>query len=229
MAGTPKDRTTPTPGTAFGGWQAAQRHTTTAARGAVTRRAGYRGTACAGGYPGGGRRIPGAAGYPAGGYVRGATGRTWRGGYQGGRIYPAAGYRGKRGGCSPNVGGYRARGYLRRRGRATCAGAYTGRAIPGARLPPTGGGRRRGGTATPAGYRAERWRSERAACDGYTPSEITVDGYPGGATGGWGAKKYFCRGGYRGQNPGGYPLRAYIRSLFRAARRGYFLDKTAEK
>ena len=141
----------PYPQHSFGGRQAgaAAHHHGGAGRGYPA--GGLPGHSQRGRLPRWGRRIPGAAGYPAGGYVRGATGRTWRGGYRGGRIYPAAGYRGKRGGCSPNVGGYRARGYLRWSGRATCAGAYTGQGYTWSAATPAGGGRRRGGTAAPSG------------------------------------------------------------------------------
>ena len=166
----------------------------------------------------------GQGGYPAGGYVRGATGRTWRGGYRGGRI-PGGGATGANGaavaptwaatgrGATPAArAGYLCRGVYR--------AGYTGSAA-------TPGGRRQaarrhsypGGAATPAGYRAERWRSERAACDGYTPSEITVGGYPGGATGGRGAKKYFLPGRLPGAKSRRLPLTRIYKKPF-LGRRG---------
>ena len=135
-AGTPKDRTTPTPSTASAGGRRARRHTTTAARGAAIRRAGYRSIASASGYPGG-AAYTGQGGYPAGGYVRGATGRTWRGSYRGGRI-PGGGATGANGaavaptwaatgrGASSGGEGYLCRGVYR-------AGLFRGAATPGGR------------------------------------------------------------------------------------------------
>ena len=151
MAGTPKDRTTPTPGT-----------------GAVRAADGRGGTLPGGagrGYPAGGlpghsqrgrlsrreQRIPGAVGYPAGGYVRGATGRTWRGGYRGGRI-PGGGAIGANRaavaptwaatgrGASSGGAGYLCRGVYRAglfRGAATRQRAAAGGAA--AQLPRRGG------------------------------------------------------------------------------------------
>ena len=140
------------------GWRTGAAAPYPAARGAASRRAGYRGTDCAGRLPGG-RRIPGAGGLP---------GRRLRPGRYGahvarrlpGRAYTRRrGYRGKQGGCSPNVGGYRARDYSGGRGGLPVPGRIPGGAIPGRGYPAAGGGRRRGGTAppggaaTPAGYR----------------------------------------------------------------------------
>ena len=220
MAGTPKDRTTPTPGTALGGRQAgaAAHHHGGAERGYPA--GGLPGHSLRGRLPRRGRRIPGAAGYPAGGYVRGATGRTWRGGYRGGRIYPAAGYRGKQGGCSPNVGGYRARatsggagglpvpgripgGLYRERGypRRAAAGGAAAQLPPAGRLPRRATGRNAGD---------QRGRLVTGIRHLRSPWAATPAGLPAGGA----QKNIFCRGGYRGQNPGGYPLRAYIRSPF---------------
>lgn len=177
------------------GRRGARRHSTPAARGAATR----------------GRRLPGhslrgaatrrRAAYigGAGVYRRAATsgalrGRTWRGGYRGG-VYPAA----------------RA-GYLYR-------GGVLGGAIPGAGYP-AGGGRRRGGTATPrrSGYPGvvpgANMAISGAACDGYTPLGVSAAATGRGGLPGGGAEIFFRRGGYGGENPSGYPLRAYIRSPF---------------
>ena len=75
-----------------------------------------------------------------------------------GRAYTRRrGYRGKRGGCSPNVGGYRARGCPRRRGGLPVPG-YGGGATPGRRggTPPGGAATRRRGRHTSPGRRLPR-------------------------------------------------------------------------
>lgn len=159
-AGTPKDRTTPTPGTAPAGRRGARRHSTPAARGAATR----------------GRRLPGhslrgaatrrRAAYigGAGVYRRAATSgalRGARGAAATGAAYTRRrGYRAKQGGCSPNVGGYRARGYPGGAGGLPIPGRRTGRGYTGGGLP---GGRRQAGAAAqlpPAG-RLPRRRTRR--------------------------------------------------------------------
>ena len=193
-----------------------------------------------------GGTLPGGAGrgYPAGGLpghsLRGAATRrraayTGRGGLSGGRLCPGRygahvaqrlpgraytrrrGYRGKRGGCSPNVGGYRARGYPGGAGGLPVPGRIPGGLYRERGYPPAAGGAaaqlpRR---ATGAG----NWRSERAACDGYTPFVITVGGYPAGLPGGRGAKKYFSPGRLPGAKPRRLPLTRIYKKPF-LGRRG---------
>ena len=150
-AGTPKDRTTPTPSTASAGGRRARRHTTTAARGAAIRRAGYRSIASASGYPGG-AAYTGQGGYPAGGYVRGATGRTWRGGLPG-REYTRRRAIGANGAAVAPTWAATGRGATPAGGAATYPGRLPGGAIPGRGLP--GGAARRHSyfrrAATPGG------------------------------------------------------------------------------
>lgn len=122
-----------------------------------------------------------------------------------GRAYTRRrGYRGKRGGCSPNVGGYRARGYPRRRGGLPVPG-YGGGAIPGRRGGTSPGGA--GGypaaraahhpraAATPAGYPGRRRGTVSSACDGFSPhlnpgGAATRRGYPGAGYRAAGEKKF---------------------------------------
>ena len=95
--------------------------------------------------------------------------------------------------------GYPCRGVYR-------AGLYRERAYPrraavgdaAAQLPPAGRLPRR---ATGVG----NWRSERAACDGYTPSEITVGGTPAGLPAGGAQKNIFAGAATGDKTPAATP------------------------
>lgn len=213
-AGTPKDRTTPTPGTAPAGRRgAAAQYPGGAGRGYPAAATGTQ--PAQGGYPAAGGVYRGRGRIPAGGYVRGATGRTWRVGYRGGRI-PGGGATGaNRAAVAPTWAATgrgatpAARASYLYRGAAYRTGLYRGAAAGG-----------RGGTATPGGggypggVPGVNMAISGAACDGYTPFGVSAAATGRGGLPGGGAEIFFRRGGYGGENPGGYPLRAYIRSPF---------------
>lgn len=172
-------------------------------RGSTRRRARLRGA----GLPTTGRRGRGGRHPKRGGY--GAhVGR----GYRARANTGAAGYRGKqaafRGKHGIFPGGYRARGATGGAGGYLCrGGAYTGARLPrrAARrhsLPPAG--------RLPGGCTPGEDHCFPAACDGFSPHQISVcvprRGYPAAR-----AKKYFFRGaGFCAGIPASRILRAYI-------------------
>lgn len=166
---------------------------------------GYR----AGRLPGGGRRIPGAARAAPGQLRPGRYGRTAGAATRGVR-FRAGWLPGHTGGFPGHTGRLPGAGLLG--WRAGYPGGYLCRGIPGRRATPAATGHTPGGAATPAARRLP------------VPGRL-----PGGLPGAAGAKNISGGAATGGKNPATALSRAYIEARSRQARRGYFLDKTAEK
>lgn len=185
---------------------------------------GYRGTACAGRLPGGGRRISGARAYTGGRLRPGRYGAHVARRLPGRRI-PGGGATG------PNRAAVAPTWAATGRGATPAAragylyrGGVPGGAIPGAGYPAGGGRRarrhsypRRGGY--PGGVPGANMAISGAACDGYTPLGVSAAATGRGGLPGGGAEIFFRRGGYGGRKPQRLPLtRIYKKPFF--GRRG---------